>query len=73
MSRKDIGITLAVAIVLCIIPTPATLGFGLIAALATWIFAMVAAAQKEAWGWFMTILLLPALGTLIYALAGPDD
>jgi hypothetical protein len=72
MSKKDLGICLAIGIVLCLIPSDLTWFVGIVLLLISWIGAMIAVAKKEAWGWFVGILLLPALGTLIYSLAGPD-
>jgi ABC-type xylose transport system permease subunit len=73
MSKQDLGICLAIGIVLCLIPSAITWLVGAIFLLISWIGALIAVAKKEAWGWFVGILLLPALGTLIYSLAGPSD
>jgi hypothetical protein len=38
-----------------------------------WIGALIRAAKMQTWGWFVVVLLLHALGTLIYAIAGPPE
>jgi hypothetical protein len=53
-----------------------TVGFvlylgGVIAAIFAWIMGLIKTAQIRRWGWFAAVLLLPALGSLLYGLAGP--
>jgi len=45
---------------------------GLLSTIA-WIGALVRAARMQSWGWFVVVLVLHGLGTLIYAIAGPAD
>jgi hypothetical protein len=40
--------------------------------LIAWIGALIKTATISAWGWFVAVLLLSGLGTLIYAIAGPE-
>jgi hypothetical protein len=44
---------------------------GVIAAILAWIMGLIKTAQIRHWGWFAAVLLLPALGSLLYGLAGP--
>jgi hypothetical protein len=44
---------------------------GVIAAIVTWIMELIKTAQIRRWGWFAAVFLLPALGSLLYGLAGP--
>jgi hypothetical protein len=44
---------------------------GVIAALLAWIMGLIKTAQIRRWGWFAAVLLLPALGSLLYGLTGP--
>ena len=44
---------------------------GVIAAILAWIMGLIKTAQIRRWGWFAAVLLLPALGSLVYGLAGP--
>ena len=44
---------------------------GVLAALVAWIMGLIKTAQIRRWGWFAAVLLLPALGSLVYGLAGP--
>ncbi|HZC79588.1 MAG TPA: hypothetical protein VE258_17660 [Ktedonobacterales bacterium] len=46
---------------------------GSILALIAWIFGLIKSAQASAWGWFVLVLLISPLGSLIYGLAGPDS
>ena len=50
----------------------AAYGIGVILALIAWIGALIKTATIGAWGWFVAVLLLSGLGTLIYAIAGPE-
>ncbi len=44
---------------------------GVIAAVLAWILGLIQTAQIRRWGWFAAVLLLPALGSLVFGLAGP--
>jgi hypothetical protein len=44
---------------------------GVLAAIAAWLMGLIKTAQIRRWGWFAAVLLLPALGSLLYGLAGP--
>jgi hypothetical protein len=44
----------------------------LILTLVAWIFGLIKSAQASAWGWFVLVLLISPLGSLIYGLAGPE-
>ncbi len=44
---------------------------GVIAAVVAWIMGLIQTAQIRRWGWFAAVLLLPALGSLVYGLVGP--
>lgn len=57
------GVGFAVGILLFIVA-------GLLATIA-WIGALIRAARMQTWVWFVIILLLHGVGTLIYAIAGP--
>ena len=41
--------------------------------LIAWIGALIRSAKMQTWGWFVVVLLLSGLGTLLYAIAGPRD
>ncbi|HLV97132.1 MAG TPA: hypothetical protein VKT82_00515 [Ktedonobacterales bacterium] len=41
--------------------------------LVAWIGALIRSARMGSWGWFVVVLILSGLGTLIYAIAGPAD
>jgi hypothetical protein len=45
---------------------------GVLAAILAWILGLIKTAQIRRWGWFAAVLLLPALGSLLYGLAGPN-
>jgi hypothetical protein len=45
---------------------------GVVGAVA-WIGALIRSARMQTWGWFAVVLLLLGLGTLLYALAGPQE
>lgn len=45
---------------------------GVLATIA-WIGALIRSAKMQTWGWFVVVLLLHGLGTLIYAIGGPSD
>jgi hypothetical protein len=56
---------------------PILIGTGLlivggILGLIAWIGALIKTATIGAWGWFVAVLILSGLGTLIYAIAGPE-
>jgi hypothetical protein len=38
-----------------------------------WIAALIRSAQMQTWVWFVVVLLLSGLGTLLYAIFGPSD
>ncbi len=40
---------------------------------AAWIMGLIKTAQVKAWGWFVAVLLVSPLGSLIYGIAGPDQ
>jgi hypothetical protein len=40
-----------------------------IAALGAWLLGIVDTARRGLWGWFVVVLLLPVLGSLIYSIA----
>jgi hypothetical protein len=44
---------------------------GALAGLAAWIGGLIKTGQLRRWGWFVVVLLLPALGSLLYGLVGP--
>lgn len=46
---------------------------GVILAFVAWILGLIKTAQAQAWGWFVVVLLLSPLGSLIYGIAGPDQ
>jgi len=46
---------------------------GALAGLVAWIGGLIKTGQINRWGWFITVLLLPALGSLLYGLAGPTQ
>jgi hypothetical protein len=56
--------------------SPAVLGFalylaGVVAALLAWLLGLLKTASIGRWGWFLLVLLLSPLGSLLYGLAGP--
>lgn len=46
---------------------------GFVAAAIAWIMGLIKTAQISRWGWFVAVLLLGSLGSLIYGLAGPTE
>jgi hypothetical protein len=44
---------------------------GVMAAIVAWAVGLIETARTRRWGWFAAVLLLPALGSLLYGLAGP--
>jgi hypothetical protein len=46
---------------------------GAVAAVIAWIMGLVKTAQIGRWGWFVAVLLISPLGSLIYGLAGPTE
>jgi hypothetical protein len=45
--------------------------FGALAVLFAWIIGLVQTAQLRRWGWFVAVLLISPLGSLLYGVAGP--
>jgi hypothetical protein len=41
--------------------------------LVAWIGALIRSAKMQSWVWFVVVLLLGGLGTLLYAIFGPSD
>ncbi len=46
---------------------------GIVASLIAWIMGLVKTAQIGRWGWFVAVLLISPLGSLLYGLAGPEE
>ncbi|HEX8036833.1 MAG TPA: hypothetical protein VF510_23445 [Ktedonobacterales bacterium] len=46
---------------------------GGIATAVAWILGIIKTATLKRWGWFVVVLLLSPLGSLIYGAAGPDQ
>src|SRR5579862_233153 len=46
---------------------------GALAILAAFLFGLVKTAQLRRWGWFVAVLLLSPLGSLLYGLLGPTE
>ena len=46
---------------------------GALAAVVAWILGLITTAQLGRWGWFVAVLLLSPLGSLLYRLAGPTQ
>ncbi len=46
---------------------------GGLCATVAWILGLIKTATVKAWGWFVLVLLLSPLGSLIYGAAGPDQ
>jgi ATP/ADP translocase len=44
---------------------------GVIAAIIAWIVGVITTARMRRWGWFVAVLILPVLGSLLYGLFGP--
>jgi hypothetical protein len=44
---------------------------GVLAAVVAWIMGLIKTARIRRWGWFTAVLLLPALGSLLFGLVGP--
>jgi hypothetical protein len=44
---------------------------GALAAVVAWILGLITTAHLRRWGWFVAVLLLSPLGSLLYGLAGP--
>jgi len=44
---------------------------GALAALVAWIMGLITTARLRRWGWFVAVLLISPLGSLLYGLAGP--
>jgi hypothetical protein len=43
-----------------------------ILAMIAWIFALIRTAEGQRWGWFVTMLVLGSIVTLIWSFVGPD-
>lgn len=43
-----------------------------ILALMTWVIGLIVSVQTQAWGWFVTVLLLPGIGAFMFGLFGPS-
>jgi hypothetical protein len=55
---------------------PVLIGFvlylaGVLAAVLAWLVGLVQTGRLGRWGWFLLVLLLSPLGSLLYGLAGP--
>ncbi len=80
MSKQNILIATLAGIVLYVVgfvlksgtASLALLGLGALAFVVAWIMGLVKTAQLSRWGWFVAVLLLGAIGTLIYGIAGPE-
>ncbi len=48
------------------------ISLGGLASFVAWIMGLIKTAQVKAWGWFVAVLLVSPLGSLIYGIAGPD-
>jgi len=46
---------------------------GVLAALVAWILGLITTARMRRWGWFVAVLLISPLGSLLYGLAGPTQ
>jgi hypothetical protein len=46
---------------------------GSVSTFVAWILGLIKTAQVKAWGWFVAVLLVSPLGSLIYGIAGPDQ
>lgn len=46
---------------------------GFLTTAVAWIMGLIKTAQVKAWGWFVAVLLVSPLGSLIYGIAGPDQ
>ena len=46
---------------------------GALAAVVAWILGLFATARVRRWGWFVAVLLISPLGSLLYGLAGPTQ
>ncbi len=51
----------------------ALVGIGGLVSLVTWILGLVKTVQLKRWGWFVAVLLLGTIGTLIYGIAGSEQ
>lgn len=45
---------------------------GVLAALLAWIVGLIRTAQLRRWGWFVVVLFISPLGSLLYGVAGPS-
>ena len=45
----------------------------IILAAIAWIFALIRTAEGQRWRWFVTMLVLGSIVTLIWSFVGPDD
>ncbi len=48
-------------------------GLGALCSAVAWILGIIKTATLKRWGWFVLVLLLSPLGSLIYGAAGPDQ
>jgi hypothetical protein len=46
---------------------------GALAALVAWIMGLITTVHLRRWGWFVAVLLISPLGSLLYGLAGPTQ
>ena len=46
---------------------------GTLAILAAFVLGLIKTAQIRRWGWFVAVLLLSPLGSLLYGIAGPSE
>ena len=46
---------------------------GALAALVAWVMGLITTAHLRRWGWFVAVLLISPLGSLLYGLAGPTQ
>ena len=56
----------------------ATMGFvlylaGVVAALVAWVLGLIMTVVRGRWSWFLVVLLLSPLGSLLYGLFGPTS
>jgi hypothetical protein len=45
---------------------------GAVLTFVAWLLGLIKTARMSRWGWFVVVLLLSPLGSLIYGLAGPE-
>jgi hypothetical protein len=49
------------------------ISLGGLSSFVAWILGLIKTAQVKAWGWFVAVLLVSPLGSLIYGIGGPDQ